>query len=189
MANLVKNRQYPLYTKSGAAQFKLQKIRDFQCNHRNDSEHTAECKYSEGWWLFVDAAKAKPNADRQYDWDKKIVLRLSLPDLGVFLNGFRTGFKGTNPKNGEPLKFNIYHDPNKGTSSEGMTSKGMSITPGAQYGYLLNFSQSMRNGAEAEKRDVMVPVTDEQMIILRILFEQAVTLIAGFYDDGPLPEG
>lgn len=188
MANLIKNRQYPLYTKAGAAQFKLQKIRDYMCDHRSDNLHTADCKYTEGWWLFVDAAKAKPGQDRQYDWDKKIVLRLGLPDIGVFLNGFRVGFRGKNPrKPEEDLKFNIYHDPNKGGQGEGQTSKGMSITPGAQYGYIINFTQSIKgSGADAEKRDVMVSVTDEQMVILRVLLEQAAILIAGFFDDGPL---
>jgi|GEM_PF-4443581 hypothetical protein len=189
MANLIKNRQFPLYTKAGAAQFKLQKIRDYMCDHRSDNLHTADCKYTEGWWLFVDAAKAKTGADRQYDWDKKIVLRLGLPDIGVFLNGFRVGFRGKNPRRpDEELKFNIYHDPNKGGAGEGQTSKGMSITPGKEYGYIINFNQSIRNGSETEKRDVMVSVTDEQMVILRVLLEQATILIAGFFDDGPLPE-
>lgn len=190
MANLIKNRQFPLYTRTGAAQFKLQKIRDYQCDHRSDNLHTPDCKYSEGWWLFVDAAKAKEGQDRQYDWDKKIVLRLGLPDIGVFLNGFRMGFRGKNPKDpSKDLEFKIYHDPNKGGSGEGQISKGMSIVPGKDYGFILNFNQSMRSASgEPERRNVMVSVTDEQMIILRVLMEQATCLIAGFYDDGPLPE-
>jgi hypothetical protein len=190
MANLIKNRQFPLYTKTGAAQFKLQKIRDYMCDHRNDGQHTADCKYTEGWWLFVDAAKAKDGSDRQYDWDKKIVLRLGLPDIGVFLNGFRMGFKGVNPrKPTEPMEFKIYHDPNKGSAGEGQISKGMSIAPGSSYGFIFNFNQSMKGSSgEPEKRNVMVSVTDEQMIVLRVLLEQAACLIAGFYDDGPLPE-
>jgi len=187
MANLIKNRQFPLYTKAGAAQFKLQKLRDYTCDHKTEKDHTPECKYTEGWWLFVDAAKAKPGQDRQYDWEKKIVLRLGLADIGVFLNGFRMGFRGKDPRHlGEDLKFNIYHDPNKGSATEGQTAKGMSIVPGKDYGFIMNFNQVMKVGGVVDKRDVMVSVTDEQMTILRVLMEQAVIMIAGFYDEGVL---
>lgn len=173
MANIIKNRQFDLYSKSAACQFKLQKL----------SDAIGEGKSKEAYHLFVDASNAKPGETHppiHYDWENKISLRLSLTDLGVFLNGFRLGFDTT--KNGDK-DFELFHDPGKGSDTNGQKTKVMGIRKGAQYGYQVYFRQKEKKNGEEKTTSVMVPIRDGDMAVLRILLERAVVMLAGFHGE------
>jgi hypothetical protein len=172
---IIKNRQFALYTKGAAAQFKMAKIND-----KIDAT-----KAMQGWHLFVDAAKVLPGAEgsnnRSYDWKNKITMRLSIPDLGVFLNGIRTKFDpGTDTA--KPKEYKIFHDPFKGGERSGQVAKSMSISRGQSYGYMMNFRQTK----DGQTNSFAVPLTDEQLVIMNILFTQATILVAGWVEDGEI---
>jgi hypothetical protein len=166
MSTILRNKEYALYSKGSAAQFKLRKLVD----------KIDENKSEENYWLFVEAANVLPG-QRKFDWENKCNIRLGLADLGIFLNGFRTGFKGDK-------KCEIFHDPGKGSATEGFETKAMAIQPGASYGYQLVFRYNKKADAKGpeKKVNVAVPVSDEQMVILKILLERSVVMLAGFYD-------
>lgn len=166
---IVKNRQFNLYMKSAAAQFKLVQFTD------KVDEERSELNY----YVLVDAAKAIEGKDKAYDWKNKVVIRLGVTDMGVFLNGMRVGFdpaKNVNFK-GEAKPFEIFHDRGKGTATEGQHTTAMSIAKGQSYGYMLSFRMK-DNGTTLS---FAVPLGDEQLVVLKLLFEEAVKLMAGFY--------
>jgi hypothetical protein len=173
MANIIKNRQFDLYSKSAACQFKLQKIAD----------PIDEGKTKEAYHVFVDASNAKPGEDKppiHYDWNNKISLRLSLTDIGVFLNGIRLGFDVA--KNGGK-EFELFHDPGKGSATNGQKTKVMGIRKGQQYGYQIYFRQKEKVNGEDKSTNVAVPIRDSDMAVLRVLLERAVIMLAGFHGE------
>ncbi len=174
-AVVVKTRQYNLYTKSAAAQFRMSKMRDIIKRDPVVAE--------EGWHLFVEAAKATGVEAKPYDWANKIVLHLSPADLGTFLWGFKTNFTHTDHR-GKPTKFEIYHDPGKGGATEGQRVKSMGFEKGKEYGYMLNFRGTTKVDNAPVTQSFTVPVKEDQLCVLRILFEEAVKLVTGFHEDG-----
>jgi hypothetical protein len=179
---VIPKRQYELYGTNGAVQFHLSKSRDDE----SSDKYTLET-----WDLFIEAAKVLPNNPKHYDWSKgkKIQMAIGLTDLGILLNGFRTGFKGVDPKTiteqepkGQPYKYELYHDPGKGTASEGAVVRRLSIAPGQRYGYKLSISQAIKNNGTVERVDVEIPLDDKQMCVLKVLLERAVVMIAGWLE-------
>lgn len=173
MANIIKNKQFDIYGKSAACQFKLQKL----------SDDIGEGRTKEAYHLFVDASAAKPGEDKppiHYDWENKISLRLSLTDLGVFLNGFRQAFDIT--KNGGK-EFELFHDPGKGSATTGQKTKVMGIRKGKEYGYQIYFRQKEKITGEDKSISVMVPVRDGDMAVLSLLMQRAVVMLAGFHGE------
>lgn len=171
MAKIIRNNQYDLYSKSAACQWRLQKLQD----------NIGDDKVKAGYHLFVEAANAKPGEDKppiHYDWDNKVSLKISLTDLGVFLNGFRLGF---DPAKNGGKEFELFHDPGKGSSTSGEKTKSMGIRKGQQYGYQVYFRQTEKKaGQEDKKTSIMVPVRDSDMMVLKLLLERAVVMLAGF---------
>jgi len=170
---IIKSRQYALYTKGAAVQFNMAKLND----------KLADDKVMQGWHLFVDASKALPgtgSGNNSYDWKNKITYKLGLPDIGMILNGIRLKFDATPGIDGKPKEYKLYHDPGKGGPNEGKVSKSLSIVRGQTYGYMINFGQ--KNGDV--KTNFSLPINDEQLILLDILLRESVKLITGFYDDG-----
>lgn len=172
---IVKNRQWSLYKKGAAAQFKMAKLND-----PIDNEKTLQ-----GWHLFVDASKILPGtetqANRSYDWKNKITLHLGVPDLALFLNGIRMKFD-PGPDKDKPKKYELYHDPGKGGPNEGKVAKAMSISRGTSYGYMLSFREKKGDVSNS----FSLPITDEELVVLDILLRQALVLVTGFFDDGEL---
>jgi len=166
---IVKNRQFNLYMKSAAAQFKLVQFTDKVDDKRSELNY----------YVLVDAAKAIEGKEKAYDWKNKIVLRLGVTDMGVFLNGMRIGFDGAKELNfkGEPKTFEIFHDRGKGGPTEGQHTTAMSISKGQSYGYMMSFRMK-ENGVSTS---FSVPLGNEQLVILKLLFEEAVKLMCGFY--------
>lgn len=174
MAKVIRNNQYDLYSKSAACQFRLQKLEDA----------IGEDKSKVAYHLFVEAANAKAGEDKppiHYDWDNKVSLKISLTDLGVFLNGFRLGF---DPAKNGGKDFELFHDPGKGGSTSGQKVKTMGMRKGQQYGYQVYFRQTEKvSGQEDKKVSIMVPVRDSDMMVLKLLLERSVVMLAGFHGE------
>jgi hypothetical protein len=168
MADIIRNKEYRVFSKSACAQFKLRKIKD----------DLGGGKSIENYWLFVDAANSKGTGDKTFDWENKVTVRLGLTDVATLLLGFRNSFKGEK-------KTELYHDPGKGSNTEGQEVKVMGIVPGEKYGHMLYFRYTKKaKGTDPEKKiNVTVSLTDEQMIILKLLFERSVIMLTGFYDE------
>lgn len=169
---LIKNKAFKIYSKGAAAQFKIAKLVD---DAGQDKKGNA--LQQESYVVFVDAAKSLGTSDKTYDWKNKISIALGMADLAMFLNGFRLGFDLTKLPEGK--KFEIFHDPGMGSPSKGQISKAMGITKGKDYGYMINFRQK----AGEQSNSFSVPTDDGNMCILKLLFEEAVKLMAGFYPE------
>lgn len=169
MSTIIRNKQFALYTKGAAAQFKMTKMYD----------DIGDDKKMEAWFLFVDAAKVLSETGgqsvRNYDWKNKVTIRLGIPDIGMFLNAIRLG---CDPEKNGGKKFEIYHDPGKGSANEGKVAKAMGLQKGQSYGYMINFREKKGD----QTNSFAVPITDEQLIIFKLLLERAAILITGFYD-------
>lgn len=137
--------------------------------------------------LMLEAANALPQAgaNAKYDWNNKIKFSIGEPDILTLLNGVRCGFNPEKNKNskGEPKQFQLYHDPGKGSASEGQTSKSLTITKGANYGFMLNINQKVKVETEGNKNiSVGIGVSDAQMIGLRLVLEKSFLYITGLED-------
>jgi len=118
--------------------------------------------------VFVNAASAK--APDVYDWDNKFVFALGLTDIGKILHFFiSAGEKGT---------CNLVHDPNKGRDNEGSVIKSMNFytQSGCLGGCMITCST--KNGSETVSHKI--PVTGDEVVVLKCLLERSVSVILGW---------
>ena len=110
--------------------------------------------------IFLEITSTKEK--NIYDWENKIVMALSVDDMGKVLYTLLTG---------EECK--IIHDPGAKSSSAGEVNKLLSIISpqGVKAGCIVTATQTTNGNKVTHK----VPVTASEVIILRSLLNSAVS--------------
>lgn len=172
--------QYAIYKgtggKFGAVQFNLQRPHFYQGKTKDFTGHQAldeQGKRKEGWkdregCIFLEITSAKAGQKNVYDWDNKIILALSITDIGKILYFLVTG---KDPgKGGDRLS--IMHDPGAKSQSAGAVKKFLSMfSPnGTSAGCLITAKQV----TGSEERKHTVPLTGDEVIVLRSLLQAAI---------------
>lgn len=171
--------QYAIYKgtggKHGAIQFNLQlphyyKGKDKSFDGRFQGESIFEVvdgrpRLKEGWKIregaiFLEIASAKDK--NVYDWENKIILALSVSDMGKVLVTLLTG-----------NECNIMHDPGAKSESQGAVKKYLNITSpkGTMAGVIFTATQV----AGGQKKTHTVPLTGDEVIVLGQLLRSAVS--------------
>lgn len=153
--------------KFGAIQFNLQSPHYYKGKQKDFTGKTAfvDGKLAEGWrqregCVFLEITSAKDK--NVYDWTNKVILALSVNDLGKCLMALVYG---------EECK--IMHDPGAKSESAGDIKKYLSITSpkGVKVGCLIKVAKQ-ENG---ETVSHTVPLSGEEVIVLRTLFQSAIS--------------
>ncbi len=97
-----------------------------------------------------------------YDWDQKIVMALSVTDMGKVLITLLTG---------EDCK--IVHDPGAKTAAAGAVKKYLNVTSpeGTKVGCFISATHTSGD----QKRTHRVPLTGSELLVLRLLLSTAVS--------------
>jgi hypothetical protein len=118
----------------------------------------------EGWKLregtiFMDITNASDK--NVYDWDNKIVLALSVTDLGKMLHSFYTG-----------EECNILHDPNAKSASQGKIKKNLRLSSpkGTSQGSMIRVSQT----GVGQTKSYQVPLSGDELIVMKELLTAAI---------------
>lgn len=162
------NLQYAVYKgtggKYGALQFNMQKPHYYSGKQKDFTGEQAlnKGKLTEGWkiregCIFMEITSTKDK--NVYDWDNKIVLALSVTDMGKLLAGLS--------KLGETK---IMHDPGAKTEAAGAVKKFLTVNLSEQ-GALFSCTQS----TDGETRTHSVPLSPDEVVTLRVLLQQAIT--------------
>jgi hypothetical protein len=94
-----------------------------------------------------------------YEWQNKISFALDANDLSAIINTFARGDK-----------LRLLHDPNIKSQRQGQLIKILEFDVGKDGGYLLKVSQSSRGEGDDKSLRHMVPLSGDEVRILRILF-------------------
>jgi len=163
--------------KHGAVQFNFQpphyqnqKRKDFTGEEALEMGEYGRPRPKEGWKLkegaiFLDITSAKsPN---EYDWSNKITIALSINDMGKILFTLVTG-----------KECKLIHDPGAKTETAGAVKKFLNISSpkGTTEGVIINASVQ----AGGEKRSHSVPLSGEEVLVLRTLLQQAISRSLGW---------
>ena len=120
--------------------------------------------------IFVNATSS--TAPDVYDWSKesKFIFAMGLPDLGKIIRFFVAGRADE--------QFSLYHDPDKGKENEGSRNKSMSFytKDGCLNGCIVTCSMKSGSSTVSHK----IPVSGDEVIILKNLFEAAIPAILGW---------
>ena len=168
--------QYAVYKgtggKFGAIQFNLQvphyykgKEKSFNGKDSNGDWIFEGSKLKEGWKIREGAVFMEITSTKDkniYDWENKIVLALSVNDIGKVLLGLLTG---------DEVK--IMHDPGAKSEAQGTVKKYLTVTSpkGPAVGVLFSATQT----AGGDKRTHTVPLSGDEVIVLRSLLQQAIS--------------
>jgi hypothetical protein len=171
--------QYAVYKgtggKFGAIQFNLQNPH-FYCGKQKDFSGSeawefvdGRRKLKEGWKLregcvFLEITSTKPGQKNVYDWDNKVIMALSIGDMGKLLLGLKV-----------PGKTEIMHDPNAKTEKANTVKKFLNCTL-SEKGALF----SVTKVAGGEKVSHSVPMSPDEVIVLRRLLEKGITTALGW---------
>jgi hypothetical protein len=118
--------------------------------------------------VFVNACSSVgPN---KYNWDNKFVFALGLPDIGKILHFFISA--------GEGESLNLVHDPHKGGEASGQVIKNMNFytKSGCLNGCMITCSIK----EEKESISHKIPVSGDEVIVLKTLLEAAIPAILGW---------
>lgn len=157
--------------KHGAIQFNFRpphyyngEDKDFTGTEAFESQESGSRRLKEGWkiregCIFMQITSA--NGKNKYDWDNKIVIALSINDLGQILYTLVTG---------ETCQ--LMHDPKAKTEAQGATKKYMTVSSpqGTSKGVMIHVLQQ----AGGEKKSHTVPVSGPEVLVLRTLFQTAI---------------
>lgn len=176
---MINNLQYAIYKgkggKFGAVQFNLQsphpyrgKDKSFDGRFKGESIfETIEGKtrLKEGWKIregcvFMDITG--PKGSDVYDWDNKIIMALSITDIGKILLSLVTG---------DECK--LMHDPGAKTDAQGTVKKYLTIT--SPRGPVVGVILSATHVSGPDKRTHTVPLSGDEVLVLRTLFQTAVS--------------
>lgn len=118
--------------------------------------------------IFVNAASS--TASDVYDWSNKFVFALGLTDIGKILSFFVSAGAGDSQS--------LYHDPDKGKENEGSKVKTMSFytKEGCLNGCMITCSTKLNGEVVSHK----IPVSGDEVIVLKNLLEAAIPLILGW---------
>lgn len=105
-----------------------------------------------GGAVFLEAANAK--AERQYDWENKIIFALGIKDIGMLLAGFKQG------------QAKIFHDPGAQTESQGTIAKTLALAAGRHTTYFLTLTEKQ---GEEEKQAKVSLTADEARVLCELL--------------------
>ena len=166
--------QYAIYKGTGgnhgAVQFNFQRPH-FYSDKRKDftGDEAFEVRdgrraLKQGWKeregaIFMEIASTKDK--NVYDWDNKIVMALSIDDMGKLLNTLITG---------EECK--LMHDPGAKSEAAGAVKKYLNVSSpkGIKEGCIVSATQ-MSGG---DRRSHTVPVSPSEVIVLRSLLHSAI---------------
>jgi hypothetical protein len=173
---MTKSLQYALYKgmsgKWGSIQFNLQPPHFYKGKEKDytGSQALKDGKLVEGWdqregCIFLDAASTK--APNVYDWENKVVLALSVNDMGKLLFTLATG---------EPC--NIMHDPGAKSENQGQVKKFLNVTSpqGLKSGVMFQVTQSQGD----TKKSHSIPVSADEVMVLRSLLTAAISRSLGW---------
>jgi len=160
--------QYAVYKgtggKFGALQFNLQKPHYYRDKAKDFTGEQAldNGKLKDGWKIregcvFLEITSAKDK--NVYDWDAKIIMALSVSDIGKLLLGLS--------KKGDT---EIMHDPNAKTESQGSVKKFLNVKVSDQ-GALFVVTQT----SAGDKRTHTVPASPDEVVVLRQLLGSAIS--------------
>jgi hypothetical protein len=183
--------QYPIYKgtggKFGAAQFNFQNSHFYKGKQKDFNGTEAfevvdgRRKLKDGWkerqgGVFVEVA---PTVDKNtYDWQQKVIMALSINDLGKLLYFLKTGKssnKNEREKEGRPTNsVVIMHDPNAKKDGAGATQKYLKLySPnGTSEGCMLTVVQ-VEN--KKKKFEHSVPLSGDELVVLATLFQSAIS--------------
>jgi hypothetical protein len=167
MSNL-NPQQYAVYKgmggKFGALQFNLQRPHYYKDKQKDFTGDLAleNGKAKDGWKLregcvFLEIASAKDK--NVYDWDTKIIFALSVSDIGKLLLGLN--------KKGDT---ELMHDPGAKTDAQGAVKKFLNVKVSDQ-GALFSVTQA----AGGDKRTHTVPMSPDEVVVLRQLLQSAIS--------------
>jgi len=156
----------------GAAQFSLQPPHYYRENPKQRDFTGLDAlddggKLKEGWKIregavFLQQTSTKEGQKNVYDWDAKVVMALSVEDMGKLALACTTG---------ESTK--IFHDPGAKTAAQGAVIKSLTINSpeGVRKGVVLSIIQ--KAGGTTTKHDV--PVSGAEAIVLTQLLRSAIS--------------
>jgi len=174
--------QYSIYKgikgNNGAVQFNLQSPHWYYGKTKSydgfdkDSNSIFEVinskrKLKEGWKMregaiFMNITSAiGPNT---YDWENKIVIALSITDIGKVILSLLTG---------DECK--IIHDPGAKSASQGLTKKFVNISSpeGPAVSVMLNVRESTGQNTKSHT----VPISGDEVVVLKELLQTAVSRV------------
>lgn len=167
----MKTLQYSLYKgmsgKWGALQLNLQPPHFYKGKERDYVGTTAikDGKLQEGWEsregaIFLEITSTKDK--NVYDWENKIVMALSVNDMGKLLLTLATG-----------SECNIMHDPGAKSEQAGTIKKYLTVQSpkGLTEGCFFRVNQTQ--GAQTKKHEV--PVGPDEVMVLRSLLQAAIS--------------
>jgi hypothetical protein len=158
----------------GAVQFNLQdphyhnpstKQRDFSGKEALEEGEDGRRRLKEGWkeregCVFMEATSAKDK--NVYDWDKKVIMALSVTDMGKLMLTLATG---------DECK--IMHDPGAKSESAGAIKKWLMVSSpkGTKNGVMISISQK----AAGDERRHTIPLSGDEVMVLKTLLQAAVS--------------
>jgi hypothetical protein len=109
-----------------------------------------------------------------YDWANKIVLALSIEELGGILHVMSAPVQA----DGKTNEYKITHDPGAGSDTKGQTVKGLYIS--APKGPLTGIMLTATENKDGVTKKHTVPVTSNELMVLKALFEAAIPRMLGW---------
>ncbi|CAA6671702.1 unnamed protein product [Spirodela intermedia] len=126
-------------------------------------------KVSKEGFILLQFAPAV--AARQYDWNRKQVFSLSVPEIGMLLSL------------GEKDSCEFFHDPFKGRSDEGKIRKLLKAEPLPDgSGHFLNLS--VQNRILNVDDSVYIPITKAEFAVLKSAFNFIIPYLLGWHTFG-----
>ncbi len=156
--------------KFGAAQFNFSPAHYYcsgKCKTKNYENETqlCDCKdtkmIARDGCVFLEITSTK--AANVYDWDNKIVMALSVNDLGKIITGLR-----------QATEVKLLHDPGAKSESAGKVKKTLSFGLPSEKGCVVTATEYNEMNADAPKKHT-VPMTLDEVTILVTLFERAIS--------------
>ncbi|PIO06282.1 hypothetical protein COT29_01715 [Candidatus Micrarchaeota archaeon CG08_land_8_20_14_0_20_59_11] len=121
--------------------------------------------------VFLEAARQI--GEQKFDWENKVVIKLNATDIAKLLLVLEGKAKTTD----------LFHDTTKAPSKDAL-AQGAERTKNAavnlsksDFGYYLKASEQSAAGAV---NAVSVPVSEDEGVLLRVLFERALVRMAGW---------
>ena len=168
--------QYSLYKgtggKWGALQFNFSGPHFYHGKEKDftGAQALKDGKLQEGWdqregAIFLEVTSTK--APNVYDWENKVVMALSVNDIGKLLFTLATG---------EPC--NIMHDPGAKSENQGQVKKFLNVTSpqGLKSGVMFQVTQSQGD----TKKSHSIPVSADEVMVLRSLLTAAISRSLGW---------
>ncbi len=158
--------QYKIYkgknAKFGAIQFAL---KPFSPGSYSPAETGGKDGSPDEGCVFVDIANA--TAADVYDWANKMVIALSVTDLGKILFALRTGSEAK-----------IFHDPKMGSEQQGQVSKSLNFSSpgGLEKGFMIN--GTFKNGDS--KIQYSIPLSPDEVTVLGTLVAASIPACLGW---------